>query len=224
MDSNELYVFFINVYNTLCIHACLKEITTTGKGLSRDLHGFHFTTESKYNIGGLYYSLVDIEHGILRSILSAPSLLDGALPLNYFMTTRFKLNDPRNKFIPEPPGKPNITFILNSLTKLSPVFAVLTSPDSLDIQLKEFARGFINRLITLNESSQIIYLPEQFKTYWNDFGRKRKYVIKFITDQLSDGTPTDNKFATVLNSMFHDGKKPLVDWIFPEDKKPVFLF
>ena len=32
MDSNELYVFFINVHNTLCIHACLKEITSTGKG------------------------------------------------------------------------------------------------------------------------------------------------------------------------------------------------
>ena len=161
---------------------------------------------------------------MLRSILSPSSLLDGALPLNYFMNTRFKVTDPRNKFIPEPPGKPNITFVLNSLTKLSPAFTVLTSPENVDMQLKECARDFINRSITLNEASQIIYLPEQFKTFWNDFGRKRKYVIKFITDQLSGGTPSDDKLAAALTSMFHDSKKPLVDWIFPDDKKPVFLF
>ena len=192
--------------------------------MSRDLHGFHVTTDSKYNIGGLYYSLVDIEHGVLRSILSTPSLLDGALPLNYFMTTKFKVTDPRNNFIPEPPGKPNITFILNSLNKQSPTFAVLTSPDNVDSQLKEFARAFFNRLITLNEVSQTIFLPEQFKTFWNDFGRKRKYVIKFITDQLSGGSRADDKFATLLNSFFHDGKKPLVEFVFSDDKKAVFLF
>lgn len=224
MDSNELFVFFINIYNTLCIHACLREITSNGKGLTRDLHGFHFSTDSKYNIGGMYYSPVDIEYGIFRSALSAPSMLDGSLPLNYFTTTKFKNTDSRSKFIPDIPGKPNITFVLNSLTKLSPSFTVLTDPKNIDIQLKECARKFITRFIYINEETQTIYIPEQFRTFWKDFGGKRKYVVKFIAEQLSDGTTVENKLREKLNSMFHDGRKPIVDWIYNDDKKPLFLF
>jgi hypothetical protein len=104
--------------------------------LNRDLQGFHFSTDAKYNIGGMYYSPVDIEYGIFRSTLSAPSMLDGALPLNYFTTTKFKNTDPRSKFIPDVPGKPNVTFILNSLTKLSPSFTVITDPENIDIQFE----------------------------------------------------------------------------------------
>jgi len=224
MDSNELFLFFINIYNTLCIHACLREITSNGKGLNRDLQGFHFSTDAKYNIGGMYYSPVDIEYGIFRSTLSAPSMLDGALPLNYFTTTKFKSTDPRSKFIPDIPGKPNVTFILNSLTKLSPTFTVITDPENIDIQLKECARQFITRFIYINEATQTIYIPEQFRTYWKDFGGKRKYVIKFIAEQLSDGTSIEDKLIDKLTSMFHDGRKPIVDWMYNDDKKPVFLF
>ena len=61
MDRNERLAFFINVYNSLTIHA----VAALG-GPADLLSRLRLYAEASYRIGPYVYSLNDIENGVLR--------------------------------------------------------------------------------------------------------------------------------------------------------------
>uniref|UniRef100_A0A1I8F8T9 DUF547 domain-containing protein n=1 Tax=Macrostomum lignano TaxID=282301 RepID=A0A1I8F8T9_9PLAT len=66
----ERLAFFINVYNALVLHA------QAGQGAPTSLWTrYRFFADSAYIIGGQSYSLLDIEHGVLRANRRGPGLL-----------------------------------------------------------------------------------------------------------------------------------------------------
>jgi hypothetical protein len=69
MSSEQRLCFFINVYNTLYMHGWIIASQEAEQDYSDFLESYG------YRIGGLYFSLSDIKHGILRCNRPAPDAL-----------------------------------------------------------------------------------------------------------------------------------------------------
>jgi len=70
LDENEKVLFFVNAYNIAYVHAIIVK-GLPGKNLYERTA---FMRSSKYNLGGFVFSLVELEHGILRASSSSPML------------------------------------------------------------------------------------------------------------------------------------------------------
>uniref|UniRef100_A0A1I8IX79 DUF547 domain-containing protein n=2 Tax=Macrostomum lignano TaxID=282301 RepID=A0A1I8IX79_9PLAT len=97
-SPDERLAFFINVYNALVLHAKLARGPPTSLW-SR----YRFFAGSAYIIGGQSYSLLDIEHGVLRANRRGPGLLRAP----------FGRSDPRRRAVPLDRPEPLIHFALN---------------------------------------------------------------------------------------------------------------
>lgn len=109
LNPSQRKAFFINIYNTLTIHA-LSKVEPLPQSL---LEVSNFWKHSAYNINGLVFSLDDIEHGILRANTRHPSAL----------TKPFKNGDPRLQFSLKELD-PRIHFALNCGGKSCPAIGV----------------------------------------------------------------------------------------------------
>jgi hypothetical protein len=76
--------FYINLYNIMCIHGILSIPRPES-----DLGRLSWFSNIKYLIGGFQYSLMDVEHGLIRSNTRGP----------YLMSVQFKGDDPRCEYI-----------------------------------------------------------------------------------------------------------------------------
>jgi hypothetical protein len=70
LNENEKVLFFTNVYNVAMMHGIIAK-GRPGKNLYERTA---FMRSSKYNIAGFVFSLVEIEHGILRANSASPML------------------------------------------------------------------------------------------------------------------------------------------------------
>lgn len=85
LDTKEKKLsFWINIYNSLVVHGITQ---LNVKDTVREISGFfEYVT---YNIGGYYFSLNQIEHGILR----------GNIKKHILASRPFSSTDERNKFV-----------------------------------------------------------------------------------------------------------------------------
>ena len=199
LDVNEKILFFINVYNTLTLHASMR--SWPGNGLY-DRQAFMRC--AKYNIGGHYFSLLDIEHGILRASSSKPMVFG---PFTAAMG--FKDKDPRKAFSLQV-AKPFISFALFSISVSSPALAVLRDIKDIDHELEKLAQSYITEYVRLNVEKKVIYLPEIFRVYWKDFGSKneniRGEVIKKIYKYSS------KKVSSALKALIDSNVRPSISF------------
>lgn len=70
LSDNERVLFFTNTYNVAVMHAIIVR-GPPGRNLYERTA---FMRNSKYNVGGFVFSLVELEHGILRASSSSPML------------------------------------------------------------------------------------------------------------------------------------------------------
>ncbi len=199
LDVNEKVLFFVNVYNTLTVHASMR--SWPGNGL---YDRQNFMRCSKYNIGGYYFSLLDIEHGILRASSSKPMVFG---PFTAAMG--FKDKDPRKVFALQV-AKPFVSFALFTISVSSPALTVLRDIKDIDHELEKLAQLFITEYVRLNVEKKVIYLPEIFRVYWKDFGNKneniRSEVIKKIYKYSS------KNFSTALKALIDGNVKPSISF------------
>jgi hypothetical protein len=164
--------FWINLYNALVIHAVIQEnvqnsVTESWLGI------LSFFQRAAYTVGGLRFSLTDIEHGILRDNRGFP----------YFPGTHFSSNDPRQKLVIHEKD-PRIHFALNCASNSCPPIGVY-SPESLDIQLDIASKNFIHGDLLINKESKTITISSIFRWYQVDFG-DIKGVLEFLINHLDD--------------------------------------
>lgn len=211
LKTKERIVFFVNIYNMLMIHSIIIKGTPGTNILERTSS----MRTSKYNIGGILYSLIDIEHGILRNASTKPMLLG---PLSFDMS--FSSNDPRKKLALDVPV-PNITFALYSASYSSPPLHVLKEPSQVEYDLFDFAKIYLNQYVKFDPILKGIFLPSLIKVYWADFGKDQNEVLKYISSTGGERFKQDAKeFLTVIS----DGNvKPSVKTHFLSfDWTPVF--
>lgn len=93
--------------------------------------------------------------------------------------------DPRKAYALESPV-PNISFGLFTACLSSPILTILRDPQTAESDLKNCGRLFITRNVKINvqmisylgQEKKIVELPQLFSIYWQDFGKKRKRVLK----------------------------------------------
>jgi hypothetical protein len=172
--QSERYAFWINLYNALTLDAVIqfgvKESVTQGF-----LGVLTFFERAAYRIDGFRFSLMDIEHGVLRANQGFP----------YFWGEHFGSMDPRKEFV-LPLLEPRIHFALNCASRSCPPIGVY-SPDQIECQLEIASRNFVDANIRLNKGPRSLSLSAIFRWYAEDFGG-RQGILDFLIKTLPDGS------------------------------------
>ncbi|XP_066294101.1 uncharacterized protein [Branchiostoma lanceolatum] len=186
-DAGEKKAFFINIYNALNIHGLVQCKQLPSSVL--DVRQFWKTTA--YNIGGLSFSLDDIEHGILRGNRPHPSSTE----------CPFKKDDPRLRFSLETLD-PRIHFSLVCGAKSCPAISVY-SGENVDRALTAAAKGFCEQEVVVDMKRKEISLSKIFQWYRSDFGKDDMEAVRWTIPYLSE----DKQYGveSLLSTMEQEG-------------------
>lgn len=171
-DRNTALAFWINLYNALTIHAVIaynvqKSITEQGF-----FGQVRFFRRAAYNIGGLRFSLEDIEHGVLRANRGNP----------FQFSPQFSPGDQRTTLVISPPD-PRIHFALNCASVSCPPIGVYDHTN-IDHQLDLAVANYIHQETKLLVGQ--LYISKLFLWYKKDFGSNTA-IANFLTRYLPDG-------------------------------------
>jgi hypothetical protein len=169
MKPKERKVFFTNVYNCMVVHAHV----TLGSPKTL-LVRKEFFEKVSYMIGGMIFTLDDIDRGIFRGALAWP--------------------DMKNQFILPPQERdPFLHFVLCTGTLGGPPLHVY-HVHNFDEKLRESTENFLLEHLQLRPNTNEIWMPKIMQFYKNDFGandrevmtKLRNYLPKEIKDIVSD--------------------------------------
>ncbi|CAF0844023.1 unnamed protein product [Rotaria sordida] len=181
VTENERKTLFINLYNILTIHGIVS-LTDVPKSVL-DLNQFWKTTS--YKIGAHFYSLDDIEHGILR----------GNKPHSNCTQRHFTFNDPRAKYSMRR-CDPRIHFTLNRGSRSSPQIAIYSSTN-IEKALNMATTSYCNSQVDIIPENREIRLSKLFLWYRNDFGRSETDVLRWITKYIDE--PKQSLLKTLMD-------------------------
>lgn len=188
LSVEERKAFFLNVYNSLMIHA----ITVLSKPRSM-FERISLYNSAAYNIGGRAYTLNMIEHGVLR----ANQCGNGPLAQQPFAQA-----DAR-RLCALPKVDPRIHFALNCGARSCPPVRFYEAC-SLDVSLDSATRAYLNDL-DVDVGSRIITLPKLLQWYKTDFCKLGRvdnvlqWTLPFLTSEKR------NAVDCLLNDKKHHG-------------------
>eukprot|EP00850_Spirogloea_muscicola_P020059 SM000206S06268 [mRNA] locus=s206:123095:126021:+ [translate_table: standard] len=165
----EKMAFFINVYNSLVIHAMVE-----GGTPSNILQRLFFYKQNMYHIGGVDYSLDDIENGVLRGNSPPSTSLTKSRP--------FDRSDPR-RFQAIQPMDPRVHFALNCGAKSCPPITVYTA-ENLDDALATATAAFLEGEYELDKTAASVTLSKIFDWYKEDFGSSEEERVRWVLRHL----------------------------------------
>lgn len=171
LNEVERKAFFLNVYNSLMIHA----IAVMSKPRTMFERVSLYNTAA-YNIGGRAYSLNMIEHGVLRS--NRP----GNGP---FAQAPFADSDARKQCV-LPRVDPRIHFALNCGARSCPAVRFYEA-DNLDRTLDAATRVYLQEM-EVDSEKRVITLPKLLQWYKADFSKEGDVdsLIKWTLQYLDD--------------------------------------
>ena len=166
LTENERRAFFINVYNSLIIHAIVYGFVRKSYLGAMLARLFLYRTAS-YNIGGVVYSLDEIEHGILRGNAFSEAencrpFSDGDIRLNFVVS-----KDPR------------IHFALNCGAVSCPPIAAY-SADRLGAELDKATKNYLESTNFDDSDPSVLILSKLFLWYRADFGETDEEVLQWL--------------------------------------------
>ncbi|XP_065198585.1 uncharacterized protein LOC135830122 [Sycon ciliatum] len=168
LTDAERKAFFLNVYNVLTLHGMVGHARLPSSPL--EVRGFWRRT--CYDIGGLVYSLDDIEHGLLRGNRQH----SGKVPFK-------KEDDPRRRFS-HTVVDPRIHFALVCGAKSCPAISVFTA-ENVERALDGATKTYVQQEISINVYKHIICLPRIFSWYGQDFGDTKEEIIQWCSQYMS---------------------------------------
>lgn len=174
MDLDELktdrekMAFWVNLYNVIVIHGVIelgiKDSVKEVRNIFRRI---------KYQIGEMFFSPEDIEHGILRGNRKPPKA----------MVRVFGSRDVRLRYSVEKPD-PRIHFALVCASSSCPPIDIYTA-ENLDKELDIAGNAFINGGgLVLDREDNRLSLSRVFKWYGIDFGKTVGERLRFIARYL----------------------------------------
>eukprot|EP00053_Salpingoeca_punica_P009818 m.88327 g.88327 ORF g.88327 m.88327 type:complete len:293 (+) comp15178_c0_seq1:190-1068(+) len=192
----EKKAFFMNTYNMLTIHA----LVTQGPDVKsvRDIP--RFWRRFGYEIAGHYFSLDDMEHGILRANRPHPAT----------QTPLFSSGDPRLEFsLKDEEVDPRIHFALVCGSKSCPPIRVY-SARNFEFGLSGAAKNFCNNEVTV-EGHKVI-MSKIFDWYGHDFGNTKEALLRRILTFLGDDSPVKEPLTKLVDSGSFDISFKTYDW------------
>ena len=160
--------FWLNLYNALVITIVVSQKITTSP---QDVEGFF--SDYTFNAGELYFSLDDIEHGILRGNAKKYMSLSAIFPKH---DERISLVMSRSD--------PRIHFAFFCAAHSCPPLRAYSAQE-IDSQLDLATAILLDRYIELDRSGGKIRVPKLFQWYKKDFGSDTD-VVQFIAKHSSD--------------------------------------
>ena len=149
LDTVHRKAFFINLYNSMIIHALIEGLLPDPGTISR----LNMYATVSYNLGGYIFSLNDIENGLLRGNRRS------AVPLS---KPPFDGHDSRQSLMIE--CDPRIHFCLNCGAKSCPPISVYSEdPNVLDQQMTMATKGFLDGNTKVNLLEGCITLSMLFQ-------------------------------------------------------------
>ncbi len=151
-SDKEKITFFINIYNGFTNYIIVSRKLRGGL-----ISNFTMFFLPKLKVGGLKFSLDDIEHGVLRLNKKA----------SYKPMRQFSANDARLSCLPQKLD-PRIHFALNCGAASCPALAFY-SVDKIDSQLQQAEDNFVNQYFRVNDQQKQIEYSKLFAIYKEDF-------------------------------------------------------
>jgi uncharacterized protein DUF547 len=157
-DPRQVYIsaktaFWLNVFNAAVLRDA-PELALAGS--VRDVESFF--ERPRLKVGGLAYSLDDIEHGLLR----------GNVPKFGSRRPPMRRDDPRLAHMPLAYDE-RMHFAMYSASRSSPPLRVFDA-GKLDVQLEEATAEYLRRQVRVEDGGALVVLPRQFYWYADDFG------------------------------------------------------
>jgi hypothetical protein len=176
-DPKRIYIpaqtaFWLNVFNAAVLRDA-PELALAGS--VREVESFF--ERARLKVGGMAYSLDDIEHGLLR----------GNVPKFGSRRTPMRRDDPRLAYIPLTFDE-RMHFAVFAASRSSPAFNVFDG-GNLDVQLEEAAGGYLRRHVRVEDGGARVVLPRHFYWYPDDFGGPQsalEFAITRLDDEIAD--------------------------------------
>jgi len=181
--------FFINVYNFFTIHAVIEYAENYGMPNSTKSIP-EFWDKYCYNIGGLDYSLNDIEHGVLR----ANKGTDNHPP--------FEETDPRLEVAMMELDQ-RVHFTLNCGGLSCPAINVYSVTGEISEELDNAGFDFLEKEvnISITETGSVVEMSKILDWYQTDFGEDEREMLDWIKEHVSDPDMKD-EIEEVLKGEF----------------------
>lgn len=160
--------FWINVFNAAVLRDALE---LTRAGSAREVQAFF--ERPRFTVGGLAYSLDDVQHGLLRGNLAKHGRLRAPMGRN----------DPRLAYMPIAFDE-RIHFALFCAVRSSPALQAFET-GALEAQLDAAAGAYVRRTVRVEQDGAVLVLPRQFRWYAADFGEARG-SIEFVSAWLEE--------------------------------------
>ncbi|AFO59377.1 MULTISPECIES: DUF547 domain-containing protein [Natrinema] len=162
-SREEKLSFWLNCYNAYAQLLLEEEEPDLGEGGLLD--SWKFFARDQIPVGGVWLSLNDIEHGLLRG--SKQPWGFGYLPRLFpsSFEREFRLAD----------CDPRIHFALGHSSEHCPPIAVY-SPRDVDEELDIAIEWFLEENVTYDDATNTATVPRLFRQYRGDFGGKRGIV------------------------------------------------
>ncbi|KAL6076199.1 DENN (AEX3) domain containing protein, variant 2 [Balamuthia mandrillaris] len=164
LSDTERKAFFINVYNVLAIHGYV----VVGFP-SSSLDWRYYSRTACYDIGGLPFSLDEIQHGILRA----------NRPFPWFCKPLFGEEDPRLPFMIADVDS-RVHFALAVHSEFSPCLRLYVA-DHIDAQLTTATEEYLTSCVHTKPKRKQIVLPELFRCYKSDFVENEEDDVTLLT-------------------------------------------
>lgn len=174
LNSEEIFCFFLNVYQCMYIHKFLKSINQVESrnepGILQKIAAAVWNTGEKeffYQIGDQTYTLEQLKHGVLRGNRKKP----GAI------FRMFGNNDPRSWF----DGRldQRILFLCIDIPDVPEHIECFDSPDTINEKLNGFLKMYFEQKIEVDTMNEEITLPKVIETYKSDFGSEED-ILRFV--------------------------------------------
>jgi hypothetical protein len=172
-NNNEKKSIYINIYNCLILHAIINGLLDINGGTISRLKLY---ATASYNIGGIIYSLNDIENGLLRNNRKS------AVPFTHIP---FKDNNDIRRLYCIDKCDGRIHFALNCGAISCPSISIYNDNDIND-QLDLATEVFLDQSVILDSITKTITLSMLFKWYREDFGNTDQDVLNWIKNHSSE--------------------------------------
>ena len=175
-STDEKILFWVNIHNVMMIHSLISCPITRNFG-----ERFSLLRNSKYNIGGYLFSIIDVEHGVLRARSVKPAIF-GPIVASF----AFSDKDIRKRFALTEPC-PEVSFALFTALTFSPALHVIKDARALRNKLSKCTQLYLqdnistDKVVSAFRTIYQISLPEVFKVYWKDFGHSQNDVVSWIS-------------------------------------------
>jgi len=162
--------FWLNVFNAVVLRDARDLARAGGVG---EVEGFF--ERPRVKLGGLAYSLDDIEHGLLR----------GNVPKFGHFRAPLRRDDPRLAYTPLAYDE-RMHFGMYCASRSSPALRVFNG-GMLDEQLETATAEYLKSSVRVEQQGALVVLPWQFYRYRDDFGGEQE-ALAFALTRLDDET------------------------------------